>query len=74
MPMNVDEVGLIRYKPKDLLNYTLGVFEDLKTAISFKSEINSLCYHEYQLKWKDYQLKTESETDHFDSLSHQYLR
>lgn len=28
MPMNVDEVGLIRYKPKDLLNYTLGVFND----------------------------------------------
>ena len=28
MPMNVDEVELIRYKPKDLLNYTLGVFND----------------------------------------------
>lgn len=49
-----EEVELIKYNPKDLLNYVLRLFNDLKIAIGFKSHIDYLWPDEFQFKLKDY--------------------
>ena len=64
----MDYVESIKYKPKELFEYTVSLFEDLKIAVSLDSKISDCWVGEYQFKWHDYQRREECGIKLFELL------